>query len=119
MKNSISLFLVFILICATIWLAFSIIVVTDLHPALPNLPVYRLIMSGLSFLSALFLFFLFFLLRSRNKIGYFLTIAFLLFIALLTIMDDLGVIDLVVLLITLLPVVLLIKDRNWYLHNSS
>ena len=97
---------------------FSVIVVSGLHPALPDSEIYRWVMAGLSFLSSVFLFILFFLLRSRNKIAFFLTVGFLLFIALLTIMDDLGIIDFVVLLITVLPIVLLIKDRKWFLKNS-
>lgn len=74
-------------------------------------------MAILSFLSGTFLLVLFVLLRTKNKYAYYLTIAFLVLIATLTIMDDLGVIDFIVLIITLLPVILLIKIRKWCLHN--
>jgi len=104
---------------AIIWLAFSIFVAAGLHPALPDSQRYRWLLAGGSFTSALVLLILFFLLRSRNKIGYYLTISFLLFLAILTVLDDIGLIDLIVLVITIFPIILLIHDRTWYLNQST
>lgn len=108
----------FVLLNAIIWLVFSIIVATGNHPALPDSELFKWFLAISAFLSAAFLFLLFFLLRKKSKIAYFLTIAFLILIVLLTIMDDLGIVDFLVLLITLLPIVLLIKDRNLFFKNS-
>lgn len=119
MIKSTSITLAFVLICAMIWFTVAVIVATGLHSALPDSQVYRWTLAGFSFLSAVILIILFLLLRSRNKVGYFLTVCFLFFIAMFTIMDDLGIVDFVVLLITLTPIVLLIKDRTRYLQNSS
>ena len=105
--------------CALIWLAFSIIVAAGFHPALPDSEIYRWIMAGLSFLSAGFLLILFFLLRCRNKIAYFLSVGFLLFIVLLTIMDDFGLSDFIIVMITLTPIVLLIKNHQWFLKKPD
>ncbi len=102
---------------AFFWLGFSLIVATGLHPAIPDSQLYQWILAGLSFLTAAFLFLLFLLLKAKNKMAYFLTISFLTFIAILTILDDLGVIDFLVLIITLLPVILLLKDRKWYFQS--
>lgn len=113
-KKTFAFTLFFILISALFWLGFSIIVATGFHPALPDHKLYQGIMAGLAFLSAAFLFFLYFLLRSKNNFAFYLTIAFLTFLAILTVMDDLGIIDFLVLIITILPIVLLIKDRKWY-----
>jgi len=114
MKKSFRLTLVLILVIAGFWLGFSIIVTTGLHPALPDSQLYRWIMAGLAFVTAVFLVVQFFLLKAKNKVAYFLTIAFLTFLAIMTIMDDLGVIDFLVLIVTLLPIILLLKDRKWY-----
>jgi hypothetical protein len=108
----------FVLLNAIIWLAFSIIVATGMHPALPDSAFYKWFLAISAFLSAVFLFLLFFLLNKKTKIAYILTIAFLTLIVLLTIMDDLGIIDLIVLLITITPIILLIKGRKWYLLNQ-
>ena len=117
MKKSFKLTLILILMIALFWLAFSIIVATGLHPALPDSQLYQWIMAGLAFLTAAFLLIQFFLLKAKKKFAYIVTVAFLTFVAILTIMDDLGLIDFVVLLVTLLPVVLLLKNRKWYFQS--
>lgn len=98
---------------------FALIVTTGIHPALPDTGVYKWVLAIFSFLSAGFLLLLFRLLKTKRKLAFYLTVAFLLLIATLTIMDDLGVVDFLVLAITLLPVILLIKNRKWYLNKSD
>ena len=109
----------FILLNSIIWLVFSIIVAFGMHPALPDSELYKWYLAISAFLSATFLLLLYILLKTRTKIAFFLTIAFLILIALLTIMDDLGWIDFIVLAVTLFPVVLLIKNRNWFLKTET
>jgi len=41
------------------------------------------------------------------------------FIAILSVTDEVGLADLVVLLLTLAPIVLLLKDRRWFLSQSK
>lgn len=118
MNKSISIARGFVLLNAIIWLAFSIIVGTGMHPALPDSEFYKWFLVISAFLSAAFLLFLYFMLKVKSKIAFFLSIAFLIFIALLTIMDDLGTIDFVVLVITITPIILLIKDRKRYLSQE-
>jgi len=115
MNKSIKITLAFVLLNAIIWLVFSIVVASGLHPALPDSIVQQWIMAGLSLLTSGFLMTMYFLLRRKNRLAFFLTTAFLVFLALLTIADDVGWIDFVVLLITIFPVIFLIKDRRWYL----
>lgn len=119
MNKSISIARGFILLNAIIWLGFSMIVATGMHPALPDSGLYKWFLAISAFVSAAFLLLLNFLLKTRTKITFFLTIAFLILIALLTIIDDLGWIDFVVLVVTLIPVVILIKERKWFLRNSG
>ncbi|PKO09496.1 MAG: hypothetical protein CVU40_09340 [Chloroflexi bacterium HGW-Chloroflexi-2] len=118
MNKSISIARGFVLLNAIIWLAFSIIVATGMHPALPDSVFYKWFLAISAFVSAAFLLLLYFLLKNQSKIAFFLTITFLILIALLTMMDDLGWIDFLVLVVTLIPVVILIKEREWFLKTS-
>ncbi len=117
MKKSFQITLIFILVISIFSFGFSVIVASGFHPALPDSQLYQWIMAGLAFLTAVFLLIQLFLLKAKIKLAYFFIIAFLIFLAILTIMDDLGVIDFLVLLVTLLPVILLIKDRKWYFQS--
>ena len=103
--------------CLT-WLILGVLIVTNAHPALPDQPVIMGVMAALSFGAAGILFILFLLIYRRNRFGYFLTLAALLITALLTFFDDFGLSDLIVVLIILVPVVLLIKDRAWYFNKT-
>lgn len=106
---------VFILINIVIWLALGIIIALNLHPSLPDMPVMKGIMAFLSLVMAGILFGLFIFIRKQNRIAYYLTLAFFIFNALLTIFDDVGLADLFVLVLNIIPIVLLVKDRAWYL----
>ena len=119
MKKSFTFTLILILLIAMFWFIFSIIVVTGFHPALPDSHLYQWILAGLAFLTAAFLFLQYFLLRAKNKFSFYLSIAFLTFLAILTVMDNLGMIDFLVLHVTILPVLLLLKDRNWYFQSLT
>ena len=112
---SVVITLFFLLLNALIWLSFGAIVAADLHPALPDLPQINLIMASLAFMAGFFLLGMMILLGKRNRWAYFLSLAALLFIMLLTINDDFGLVDLVVLILEIIPFVLLIKDGKWYL----
>lgn len=106
---------VFILINIVIWLALGIIIALNLHPSLPDMPAMKGTMAFLSLVMAGILFGLFIFIRKQNRIAYYLTLAFFIFNALLTIFDDVGVADLFVLVLNIIPIVLLVKDRAWYL----
>jgi hypothetical protein len=111
--------LALVLVNALIWLVLGVIVAADLHPGLPNLSFIRVIMSGLSFAASGVLVMLFVFLGRRNRPAYFLACGALFISALLTIFDDFGWSDLIVELITLAPLMLLIKERVWFLQRSS
>jgi hypothetical protein len=76
-------------------------------------------MAILAFANAGILIGLLIFLRRRNPFAYAITMGFLTVIAFLTITDEFGWADLGVLLITLIPLILLIKDRSWYLGGNS
>ena len=108
--------LVFVLINALFWLAIGVIVVANLHPGLPDLPLIKEITAFLAFATAGFLLILFVLLGKRNRIAYFLGIGLFIAMSLLILLDDFGWTDLVVLIINVVPLILLITDRSWYLQ---
>jgi len=101
---------------ALIWLVFGIIVAANAHPAISVPPVIRAIMAGLSLAGAGILVILFITLGKRKRSAYFVGLGAFAVTTLLTFFDDVGWLDLVFLLINLIPLVLLIKDRKWYLE---
>ena len=106
---------VFILANALVWLALGGIVTANIHPALPDATLLKGIMAVMSFIGAGILLVAFFLLLKRRRSGFYLAIGFLIVTTLLTFFDQVGWSDLVVLVINLVPIILLVKDRNWYL----
>jgi hypothetical protein len=112
---SVTLTWIFIILNAIIWLALGSIIAINAHPALPVPSLLKGIMAFLSISMAGILGILFVFFRKRNRIVYYLTIAFFVAVSLLTIFDDVGFSDIFVLVLNLIPIVLLIKDRNWYL----
>jgi chromate transport protein ChrA len=106
----------FILANALIWLVLGIVIAINAHPAIPDTPGLRWTFTGLSFTMAAIILILCVLLYRRNRMGYFLTLALFIFNAVLTMFDNVGWSDLVVLALNIIPVILLILDRNWYIH---
>jgi lysylphosphatidylglycerol synthetase-like protein (DUF2156 family) len=117
--QSISTMIIFIYLNALIWLVFGLIIAFNAHPSLPDMPLLKAGMTFLSFvLGALFLV-LGFYLHNRNRLSIFLTVGILLGTAFFSFFDQFGWIDLIFLVINILPILLLIKDRAWYLQNRS
>ncbi len=115
---SVSTNLIFILLNALVWLALGMIIALHAHPALPDDPIIQGAMALLSFCAAGILLGLFISLRRRIRIAWFASLGFLAVTSILTIFDDFGWSDLVVLAVNLVPIILLIKDRAWYLQGK-
>ncbi|MCJ7706626.1 MAG: hypothetical protein MUO38_03300 [Anaerolineales bacterium] len=116
--TSVTVTFALVLVNALVWIAFAIIVAARLHPSIPAGELVRMIMALLALTAAVVLGFLAIMLRRRSRWGYFLTVAALILLAALTIADEVGLADLVVLVIAVMPLLLLIKDRAWYLGRS-
>jgi lysylphosphatidylglycerol synthetase-like protein (DUF2156 family) len=108
--------MIFTLLNALVWLVFGVIIAANAHPALPNLPLLKGVMAFLSFTVAVILLGVFFFLVKRNRIAYFIALGVLIATSLLTILDQFGLADLIFLIINIVPILLLIKDRAWYLQ---
>ena len=101
------------------WCVFGIILAATVQPALPIEPKARTGMAILSFTIAALLITSLILLIKHHRSGYFLTLAFFVLFSALTILDEFGLPDLIFLLLCLIPILLLIKDRAWYLQTSK
>jgi len=113
---SVSAALIFILLNALVWFALGVIIAANAHPALPDVPLIKGIMAFLALATAGILLGLFILLGKRSRIAYFIALGLFVAISLLTIFDQFGLADLVILAINIVPIILLIKDRAWYLQ---
>ncbi len=104
----------FILLEALVWAVFGLIIVLDIHPALPDSPLLRTAMVVISWILAAALVVLFFLLRRRTRGVYVFTLILLELIALVTILDDLGWVDAVVFLVASIAFASLMIGGKWY-----
>ncbi|MEA3351331.1 MAG: hypothetical protein U9Q82_11965 [Chloroflexota bacterium] len=112
---SISVVFIFIVLNALVWLAFGVIVAIGIHPALPNQPRIKGITAFLSFAASGVLLTLSFFLDKRNRVAYYLMLAFFVVASLLILLDEVGWVNLIVLIINIIPIILLYKYRAWYL----
>jgi hypothetical protein len=111
--------LTFILLNALVWLAFGAITAVNALPSLPDQPLLKGVMAFLSFtITGLFLGAFIFLIK-HNRIAYFIALGLLVATSLLSIFDQFGLSDLITLVINIVPIVLLIKNRAWYLQGKS
>lgn len=109
----------FIILNIIIWFALGIIIAFDLHPAMPDQPFVKGIMAFLSFVAAGALLVTFIFLRKHIRAAYYLMLIGLGLATLLTIFDDFGLVDLAALALSLIPLILLIKDRERYLQRQA
>jgi hypothetical protein len=121
MKNlprSVFLALWLILFNALIWLGFGLAVAAGAIPSIPAAGGMRWIMAALAVGSAAFLAGLAFFLRRHSRPAYYLALGLLAVIAVLALADQVGLLDVAALVINLVPLGLLLKDRVWYLGRN-
>ena len=109
----------FIILNIFIWFALGAIIAFDLHPAMPDQTFVKGIMTTLSFVAAGALLATFIFLQKHNRAAYYLMLIGLGFATLLTIFDDFGLVDLAALSLSLIPLIILLKDRRWYLQQQG
>ena len=102
---------------SVLWLGFA--VVTVLGFGAQHIPAWlRLTMAGLSLILAAGLGVLFYLLIRKVRIAYWISLALIGAIAVVSLMDELGVLDISFCLFNLILLALLIKDNKWYLKQG-
>lgn len=109
----------FILLNMLIWLVLGVIIAANAHPALPVMPAVRMVLAILSMFMASIIAVLFISLYRGSRWAYYLTLAIFIFTAILTIFDNVGLADIIVLVLNIIPIVLLILGRTWFLHTST
>lgn len=112
---TVNLTLYLILFLAVIWLTFSLSVVLGMHPSYSSMGTRKWIIAGLTFLAAAILLVLMCMLCLHNKPAWYFSIVMLSAMTLAGFFDDIGWVDVIVILTSAIPLVLLIKDRKWYL----
>jgi hypothetical protein len=116
---SITITITLIMISALAWLSLAAIIAAGLHPALPDAPLLKAVMVVLSLIAAGVLMVLTAFLLHRNRMAYFAILAALGASAVAVFLDDVGLIDIMFLLLDLAALALLAKDRNWYLGRGA
>ena len=111
--------LIVILLNAIIWLVLGIIIAVYPPPPLPPLPQMKVILAALSIAIAIILLGLTFFLFKRSRTAFYLTLIFFGITSILTFFDDVGLSDLIFLAVSLIPIILLIKDRAWYVQTKA
>lgn len=102
---------------AVIWIGLGLMAALELHPAMPDEPLYRWGMAALSLLTGGAMIALY-LLSRRWRLAYFMLVGMFALIALLAFADDFGVVDLAALVINLLAMLALIVNRDNYTRPS-
>ena len=107
-----------ILLNVAIWAGYAIFTLLTRNDSHTGISTATWIMSALALASALALVVVVLLLRQQRRSGYYLGLILLTLIAILSITDQLGLLDILSLLISLAPLILLIRDRKWYLQKE-
>ena len=102
-------------VLALLWLAFGITVAVNAHPSYKDAALVRWTLATMACGAAAILAVLATQLKRRSRLSYWLTVGLLTSMILVGLFDELGLADLVYLVLTLIPLALLIRDRNWYL----
>jgi hypothetical protein len=110
--------LLFLAFDSLMWLGFGIFAALGGIVSFPPGPA-RWVIGGLAVAAAAALAVTALLLRRRIRVAYFFAVLVLAAIAVLSLTDQVGVLDVASLLVSLIPLILLLKDRAWYLGASS
>jgi len=108
----------FILINALIWLAFAVLLIAGALSFNMGPAAIRPLLAALAVIASAILFVLYIFLKKRNRPVYYLTLAMLTGIIILTFTDQFGLPDLIYLVVVLTPFVLLLASHRWYFRDS-
>ena len=108
-----------IILNALFWLGFAVVAALGLLPGSLSTGLFRWVMAALSLGASLVLGILVFCLIRRVKWAYTITVILLILLAVLSITDEVGVLDLFSLMISLAGFILLLINRDWYLDLIS
>ena len=104
---------------ALLWFAFGVATACGAIASIAQPPLLRWVMSGLASASATALAGIALLLSRRSRPAFFVAISLLTIIVVLSVADQVGLLDLVALAVSAVPLGLLLKDRAWYLRPTN
>lgn len=106
---------IIILLIGVLWIGFSFYIALGLHPTYSRMGGFQWIIAGMSLVPGVIFVVLWVLLRKRWKPVWYLAVIALGFMTGAIIFDQVGWVDVIVMLGSAVPFVLLIIDRKWYL----
>jgi len=101
---------------AIAWASFGILTAAGALPSLQQPFALRWVFASLALGAAAVLAALAVMLARRVRLAYFAALGILTAIAALSIADQVGLTDLISLALVVIPIVLLLKDRSWFLR---
>ncbi len=110
---------VLVVVASMIWFGMALLIALGLHPALPQQPAYRWLMGILALVASIGLITCYSIMRRGRTWAYNLLAVMLLGIVVLSVMDQFGWVDLLVLVIHLSALTLLLMDRRHYLDADA
>jgi hypothetical protein len=99
------------------WLSVGLIIAAGAHPAMNVSPPWGSLMTMLMIAAGVIAFGLAVLLRRPNRLAFYAALAFLAGSALAVVFDQVGWIDLTFVAANVIPVILLLRARHWYLRS--
>jgi lysylphosphatidylglycerol synthetase-like protein (DUF2156 family) len=115
MPSSVKLTQIIILVIGILWICFSLFITLGLHPTYSRMGGFQWIVAGMILVPGLACLVLWFLMRKRWKPAWYLTVIALAFMTVAGIFDQVGWVDVAVMLGSAVPLALLIIARKWYL----
>lgn len=104
----------FLVLNAVLWFVFSAVTALGFHPALPDAPLLKAGMSMGSAAAGIVLVLLAHFLGRQYRLAFYASEGFLLLMAVSFVFDDIGWVDLAVIVLTIIPTVLLFFERAWF-----
>lgn len=108
-----------VLAVGIVWIGFSLYMAIGPDPSFAQLGAYRWIMAAMTFVPGVILVVLWYLLRKCWKPAWYLAVIALALMSIAIIFDQIGWVDVLVMLGSAIPLVLLIIDRKWYLKGKA
>ena len=107
---------ILILVIGILWIGFSIFIALGLHPIYSQMGGFQWIIAAMSLVPGVILVVLWYLLRKHWKPAWYLAVIALASVTIAGIFDQIGWVDILVMLGSAIPLILLIIDRKWYLQ---
>jgi hypothetical protein len=109
---------ILILLIGIMWIGFCLFIALGLHPTYSRMGGFQWIIAGMSLVPGIFFVVLWYLLHKHWKPAWYLAVIALALVAIAGIFDQVGWVDVLVMLGSATPAILLIIDRKWYLKSK-